>query len=95
VRRAGADAVGAPATLPDFEAVRFQADSALLRELGERLVGQPHIALAELIKNSYHADATNCTIALERDSITVTDNGHGMSRSESGSEEVFRTPLAL
>jgi signal transduction histidine kinase len=82
VRKAGEAAVGSPATLPGFEAVRFQADSALLRELGERLVGQPHIALAELIKNSYDADATLCTIALEQDSITVTDNGHGMTRAE-------------
>jgi signal transduction histidine kinase len=82
VRQARADAVGSLATLRDFEPVRFQADSALLRELGERLVGQPHIALAELIKNSYDADATSCTIALERDSITVTDNGHGMTRHE-------------
>jgi signal transduction histidine kinase len=65
-----------------FKAVNFQADSALLRELGERLVGQPHIALAELIKNSYDADATVCAIALEPDSITVTDNGHGMTRGE-------------
>src|SRR5271168_169543 len=80
--QAGADAVGSPTILPDFEPVRFQADSALLRELGERLVGQPHIALAELIKNSYDADATSCAIALEQDSITVTDNGHGMTRSE-------------
>lgn len=42
-----------------YRTVNFQADSALLRELGERLVGQPHIALAELIKNAYDADATN------------------------------------
>ncbi len=65
-----------------FQAVKFQADSALLRELGERLVGQPHIALAELIKNAYDADATLCTIVLDPDQITVTDNGHGMTRGE-------------
>lgn len=69
-------------TPPGFEAVKFQADSALLRELGERLVGQPHIALAELIKNAYDADATLCTIVLDPDQITVTDNGHGMTRGE-------------
>ncbi|CAO3417868.1 hypothetical protein [Azospirillum doebereinerae] len=74
-----ASRIGAP---PGFEAVRFQADSALLRELGERLVGQPHIALAELIKNAYDADATLCMIELERDRIVVTDDGHGMTRAE-------------
>ena len=66
----------------DFEPVKFQADSALLRELGERLVGQPHIALAELIKNAYDADATLCTVSIDADEITVTDNGHGMTREE-------------
>ncbi|MDB5431424.1 MAG: Histidine kinase [Caulobacter sp.] len=65
-----------------FSTVKFQADSALLRELGERLVGQPHIALAELIKNAYDADATMCTIVLDRDEIVVTDNGHGMTETE-------------
>ncbi len=69
-------------TLPEFKAVRFRADSALLRELGERLVGQPHIALAELIKNAYDADATLCTVSIAADQITVADNGHGMTEDE-------------
>lgn len=58
--------------------ITFSVDSALLRELGERLVGQPHIALAELIKNSYDADATEVTIEFSADQIVITDNGHGM-----------------
>ena len=65
-----------------FEPVHFQADSALLRELGERLVGQPHIALAELIKNAYDADATNCSVHIGHDEIVVEDNGHGMTKTE-------------
>ncbi len=60
----------------------FQADSALLRELGERLVGQAHIALAELVKNAYDADATRCLIEIGSDEIAVEDNGHGMSETE-------------
>jgi hypothetical protein len=44
--------------MPTTKKLRFTVDSALLRELGERLVGQPHVALAELIKNSYDADAS-------------------------------------
>ena len=69
-------------TLHGYEAVKFQADSALLRELGERLVGQPHIALAELIKNAYDADATRCTVSIDENEITVADNGHGMTERE-------------
>jgi signal transduction histidine kinase len=59
----------------------FTIDAELLRELGERLVGKPHVALAELIKNSYDADATQVTIKLspDQDIIEVQDDGHGMT----------------
>lgn len=60
----------------------FTVDAALLRELGERLIGRPYIALAELVKNSYDADATDCRIEFGDDTITVSDNGHGMSEQE-------------
>ena len=68
--------------LSDYTPVKFQADSALLRELGERLVGQPHIALAELIKNAYDADATLCSVSIAENEIAVADNGHGMTETE-------------
>src|SRR5947208_9174277 len=64
---------------PKLESIRFSVDAALLRELGERLVGQPHIALAELIKNSYDADAHHSEIRFGDDEIVVTDDGDGMS----------------
>lgn len=56
----------------------FTVDAKLLRELGARLVGRPHIALAELIKNSYDADARHVEISFTRDRIRVVDDGHGM-----------------
>lgn len=59
--------------------INFSVASALFRELGERLVGKPHIALAELVKNSYDADATHVTIRFNADRIEVVDNGHGMN----------------
>lgn len=61
--------------------LKFTVDSALLAELGERLIGRPFIALAELVKNSYDADATHVLIDfdVERDRIIVSDNGHGMT----------------
>lgn len=60
--------------------INFTVDSALLAELGERLVGKPYIALAELVKNSYDADATKVKIELnpKKREIVVADNGHGM-----------------
>lgn len=60
----------------------FTVDARLLRELGERLVGQPHIALAELIKNAFDADARLVEICFEGDSITIFDDGHGMSERD-------------
>lgn len=65
----------------DGEAL-FSVDSMLLRELGERLVGRPHIALAELVKNSYDADATEVLIRFTPGQIEVIDNGHGMNLAE-------------
>lgn len=62
----------------------FRAEARLLQELGERLVAQPEVALVELIKNSYDADATVCNIAFSSDgkTLSVSDNGHGMTKDE-------------
>lgn len=59
--------------------LNFTVDAALLRELGARLVGKPEIALAELIKNAYDADARHVQITFTGDEIVVEDDGHGMS----------------
>ena len=62
--------------------LRFTIDSHLLQELGERLVGRPYIALAELVKNAYDADANHCEIVFSKDEIEIWDDGHGMSFAE-------------
>ena len=70
-------------TRPDTaKTIKFTVASALLSELGERLVGAPHIALAELVKNSYDADATKVIIRFANDRIEIIDNGHGMDFTE-------------
>ena len=73
---------GAAIAAAKNEVTYFKADSALLRELGERLVGKPYIALAELVKNAYDADASHCVIRLTEDRIEVADDGHGMAEQE-------------
>ena len=63
----------------------FTVDSRLLEELGERLVGKPSMALAELVKNAYDADAETVRITLdpyERGRILIEDDGHGMTMEE-------------
>lgn len=68
----------------------FTVDTHLFRELGEFLVGRESTALVELIKNAYDADATHVkvhgqSLFTSSGSITVTDNGIGMT------PEIFRT----
>lgn len=64
----------------------FSVDSALLSELGEKLVESPHIALVELVKNAYDADATSVTVKIRFTStgpdIQIADNGSGMTFQE-------------
>lgn len=64
--------------------LKFTVDSALLKELGERLIGKPYIALAELVKNSYDADSLEVRIDLApgNDRIVVSDKGQGMDYEE-------------
>lgn len=62
----------------------FNVDSRLLFQLGEKLVTNRAVALGELIKNSYDADATHVTVRMENikkpgGTIIVEDNGTGMT----------------
>jgi signal transduction histidine kinase len=69
--------------LLDEGTLAFSIESRLLRELGERLVKQPEVAIVELIKNAYDADATSCAIQHDPgSSITITDDGVGMTLAE-------------
>ena len=65
-----------------MQEIQFTVDSELLRELGERLVGRQYIALAELVKNSFDADASRVEIRIQDDCIQVSDNGHGMTEED-------------
>ncbi|MBT3022861.1 MAG: ATP-binding protein [Candidatus Thiodiazotropha sp. (ex Lucina aurantia)] len=66
----------------------FTVDGQLIGELGQRLVTRNHVALAELIKNSYDADATSVNVSFKSLSnpdgvpcagVEIVDNGLGMS----------------
>jgi signal transduction histidine kinase len=69
---------------PDVGTLHFAVDAGLLFQLGEELVRKRSVALAELIKNAYDADATTVVVRF-RDvraaggSIVITDNGNGMT----------------
>jgi signal transduction histidine kinase len=67
--------------------LRFSVDARLLFELGEQLVARKSIALGELVKNAFDADATKVVVALNNvttksGQIVVTDDGEGMAFDE-------------
>ena len=62
----------------------FRPRARLLQLLGDELIGSPRLAVFELVKNAYDADASEVVVRLdlasmEEPSITVTDDGEGMS----------------
>jgi signal transduction histidine kinase/anti-sigma regulatory factor (Ser/Thr protein kinase) len=68
-------------------ALRFDVDCGLLFQLGEELVARRSVALAELIKNAYDADAASVAITFRnvrrpRGEIIVADTGNGMRFEE-------------
>lgn len=64
---------------------KFRPRARILKLLGEELITDEVIALVELVKNSYDADANNVTVHLENittvedGKITIRDDGLGMS----------------
>lgn len=70
------------------EELRFRPHARLLTMLGEHLIKNDQIALVELVKNAYDADATEVRVDFRgfdpdlhptsSSSIVITDNGTGM-----------------
>ncbi|MDQ0103364.1 signal transduction histidine kinase [Paenarthrobacter nicotinovorans] len=64
---------------------KLRPRARLVHTLGSDLISNERIALIELVKNSYDADATHVIIRFSGDiangggSVEVWDNGHGMS----------------
>lgn len=71
----------------DFsQPVQIKASARLIYHLGEQLISDELVALLELIKNAYDADATSVQVIIENEEetaygkgkITIIDNGNGM-----------------
>ena len=61
----------------------FRPRARLLQQLGDQLIGSKRLAVFELVKNAYDADATLVKVVLndlfsENPSIVISDNGTGM-----------------
>jgi len=76
-------AITATADIIEQGLLPFTIESRIIRELGERLVKQPEIAVLELVKNAYDADSKSCTVTHRYpEEILVQDDGHGMTADE-------------
>ncbi len=66
------------------QSISLRPKARLLKTLGEELISSETIALIELVKNAYDADAKNVLIKFSGDikvgagSVTIFDDGHGM-----------------
>lgn len=73
-----------PISQPPSEQLSFRPRARLLQLLGDQLIGTPRLAVFELVKNAYDADAEEVKVVIDgiasgSPSITVTDDGDGMS----------------
>lgn len=62
----------------------FRPRARLLQLLGDQLIGTPKLAVFELVKNAYDADASKVSVSIEglrtdNPQIRVRDDGQGMS----------------
>ncbi|MEN3980281.1 ATP-binding protein [Acinetobacter sp. CWB-B33] len=68
----------------DIKKYEFKPRARLLAQLGDQLIKNEHIAVIELIKNAYDADATLCEVILDdfmnpqTGTIIILDDGNGM-----------------
>ena len=66
---------------------RIRPRARLLKTIGAELISSEVVAVIELVRNSYDADATRVDLIFkdphdsDRGSLEIRDNGHGMTRS--------------
>lgn len=69
--------------MPTIKNHRLSADPHLLKLLGDELIGNDRLAIFELVKNAYDADASRVSVEVDltssRPFIRIYDDGSGMS----------------
>lgn len=64
------------------EKLHFKTSSGIKSIVGKDLITDKFVAIFELVKNSYDAGAKQVTITIDKDKITILDDGHGMSKND-------------
>ena len=72
---------------PQTKEIFFDSDGKLFKHIGRNQIDSETIALIEIVKNGYDADATEVLIFFDNvnrhnGEIIVTDNGHGMTHNQ-------------
>ena len=68
---------------------QMNISNTVLYHLGINLYSNIPAVLSEVVANSWDADATNVCIEIERDIITITDDGHGMTVGDINDKYLF------
>jgi signal transduction histidine kinase len=71
------------------EPLRFAVATGLKRVLGRELITDEEVAIFEMVKNSFDADADTVQIYFGDGSIVVADNGHGMTYEDLQNKWLF------
>ncbi|MEC4053235.1 ATP-binding protein [Myroides odoratimimus] len=69
--------------------LEFKVSSAIKNIVGRDLIVNDNVAIFELVKNSYDAKAKNVIIDFKSDSITIKDNGKGMTLDDIKNKWLF------
>lgn len=68
---------------------KFRISSALKDVIGRDLITNDFVAIFELVKNSFDAHAKHVQIEFDEDSVTIVDDGKGMSKNDLISKWLF------
>ncbi len=72
-----------------MEDLNFKISSHLKSVIGRDLITDDFVAIFELVKNSFDANASEVDIYFGDDQITIVDNGKGMSESDIKNKWLF------
>jgi len=68
--------------MPDGHPYEMTVDLNVLNHLGIKLYSSIPAVLSEVVANAWDADAEKVEIEVTSDSITITDDGHGMTATD-------------
>jgi signal transduction histidine kinase len=69
--------------------LHFDVSSGLKSVLGSELITDDEVAIFELVKNSFDAEAKRVDIHFSKESIVISDNGNGMSYDDITNKWLF------